>query len=98
MHTDRLERIGTFLLTPGGSDERCELFVGRVRAPDAGSDGIAGYAGETSENEDIRLRVWPADAAIEAAFAGRFTNVLTALGLFWLAAKRDWLLQTWAEP
>ena len=94
---DRLERIGRFLLTPGGADESCELYAGRVHAPQAAPDGIAWYSGEASENEDIRVRVWPAGSAIEAAFAGRFTNVITSLGLFWLAAKRDWLRQTWTD-
>lgn len=98
MQADRLERIGRFLLTPGGADENCDLFAGRVRAPPAGPGGIAWYAGEAAENEDIRVRVWSADVAIEAAFAGQFTNVVTALGLFWLAAKRDWLRQLWMDP
>ncbi|WP_428484130.1 NUDIX domain-containing protein [Rhodopila sp.] len=98
LRTDRLERIGSFLLSPGATDEICELYAGRVQAPAAGEDGIVGYAGEAAENEDIRVRVWHADAAIEAALAGRFTNVITALGLFWLAAKRDWLRQIWMDP
>jgi ADP-ribose pyrophosphatase len=97
MDADRLERIGRFMLTPGGADEACELYAGRVRAPSAGPDGVAWHAGEASENEDIRVRVWPAGAAIDAAFEGRFTNILTSLGLFWLAAKRDWLRQIWMD-
>jgi len=95
---DRLERIGHFLLSPGGSDELCELFAGRVRAPAAGEDGIAGHAGMVEEHEDIRVRVWPAQAAIAAAFDGRVTNVLTAVGLFWLAARREALRVRWMEP
>ena len=96
LQADRLEKIGQFLLTPGGADEVCHLFAGRVAAPPpADAEGIAGSFGLAAENEDIRVRVWPAGAAIEAAFAGRFTNVITALGLFWLAAKRDTLRQTW---
>jgi ADP-ribose pyrophosphatase len=97
LQADRMEKIGGFLLTPGGADEFCHLFVGRVAAPATGPDGIAGYGGLASENEDIRIRVWPAAAAIEAAFAGRFINSVTCLGLFWLAAKRDWLRQNWRD-
>lgn len=97
MAADRLQRIGRFLLTPGGADESCELYAGRVHAPPTATDGIAGYAGEALENEDIRVRVWPANTAIEAAYAGQFTNVITSLGLFWLAGKRDWLRQTWMD-
>ena len=56
-----LLRIGSFLLTPGGADEVCELYAGRVQAPEADGDGIAGHAGMVDEHEDIRVRVWPAD-------------------------------------
>jgi ADP-ribose pyrophosphatase len=98
MDADRLERIGRFLLTPGGADESCELYAGRVHAPAAEADGIARYAGKPEESEDIRVRVWQASTAIEAAFEGRFSNVLTSLGLYWLAAKRDWLRQIWMDP
>lgn len=92
MPADRLEKIGAYILSSGGADELCHLFAGRVAAPAA---GIAGYFGLASEHEDIRVRVWPANEAIEAAFAGRITNSVTAIGLFWLAAKRDWLRDTW---
>jgi len=95
MTADRLERIGGYLLSPGGTDEHVDLFAGRVTAPPAGPDGIAWYAGETAENEDIRVRVWSAADAIEAAFAGRFTNIITVTGLFWLAARRAWVRQHW---
>ncbi|MBV8916131.1 MAG: NUDIX domain-containing protein, partial [Acetobacteraceae bacterium] len=71
LETDLLEPIGDYLLTPGGSDERCSLFAGRVRAPAASPDGLAGSFGLASENEDIRRRVWPAARAIADAVAGR---------------------------
>ena len=95
LEADRVERIGGFLLTAGGADEFCHLFAGRVVAPPADGEGVVGYAGEMSESEDIRVRVWDANAAIEMAFAGYFANSITALGLFWLAARRDWLRQQW---
>lgn len=95
MSADRLEHIGGFLLTPGGADELCELYVGRVAAPPTDADGIAWHAGEAEENEDIRVRVWPADTAIAAAMAGKMPNIVTAAGLFWLAARRDWLRDRW---
>jgi len=92
-----LQRIGGFLLTPGGSDELCELYVGRVQAPPADADGIAGHAGMASEHEDIRVRVWPAAKAIEAALAGRFTNSVAAIGLLWLAARHAALREEWSK-
>ena len=98
MTADRLERIGTYMLTAGGADETCALYVGRVQAPATGADGIAWHAGEASEEEDIRVRVWPAAKAIEATLDGQFTNSITAIGLLWLAARRDSLQRRWLAP
>jgi len=95
MDADRTEWIGRYMLTAGGADEVCEVYVGRVTAPPTGPDGIAWHAGEAVEHEDIRVRVWPADAAIEAALDGRFSNSVTAIGLLWLAARRDSLRAAW---
>jgi ADP-ribose pyrophosphatase len=95
LDADRIERVGGFLLTPGGSDEFCHLYAGRVVAPAADDEGIAGFGGEVSENEDIRVRVWDAETIIQAAFAGCFTNSITTIALFWLASRRDWLRQKW---
>jgi ADP-ribose pyrophosphatase len=92
-----LQRIGGFLLTPGGSDELCELYVGRVLAPPADGDGIAGHAGMAEEHEDIRVRVWPAARAIEAALAGQVANSVAAIGLLWLAARHAALREEWSK-
>ena len=61
----------------------------------AAADGIAGHAGMASEHEDIRVRVWPAEQAIEAALAGRMPNSVAAIGLLWLAARRASLRKEW---
>ena len=88
--------IGRFLLTPGGSDELCNLFAGRVEAPAADTEGIAGVWGNAGESEDIRVRIWPAEQAIERALGGGFSNSVTAIGLMWLAARRQSLRSTWS--
>ncbi len=93
---DLLERIGDFLLTPGASDERCTMFVGRIHAPQAGPDGIIGQGGLADEQEDIRVRLHPATAAIAAAVAGQYPNSVTTIALLWLAARRDWLRTHWS--
>ncbi|MEJ1977865.1 MAG: NUDIX domain-containing protein [Acetobacteraceae bacterium] len=92
---DRVERIGRFLLSAGGSDETATLYVGRVRAPSADADGIAGYGGLASENEDIRIRVLPAAAAIEGALAGAYPNSITTIALLWFAVRREGLRTKW---
>ncbi len=98
LSADRLRRIGSYLLTAGGSDELLELYVGRVHTPETGPDGIVGHAGAAAEGEDIRTRVWPATKAIERAIAGEFANSVTTIGLLWLAAKRNSLRTQWSTP
>ena len=93
---DRLERIGRFVLTPGGSDECITVFAGRIEAPPAGPDGLAGAGGLAAEHEDIRVRVRPAESVIAAAIAGEYPNSVTTIALLWLAARRDWLRTRWA--
>ena len=49
-----------------------------------------------AEHEDIRVRIWPAEEAIGAALAGAMPNVVTAVALLWLAARRATLRELWA--
>ena len=90
-----MERIGDFLLTPGGCDELCTLFAGRVRLSEIGADGYLGTRGLASEQEDIRVRALPAAEVIEQAIAGAYPNSVAAIGLLWFAARRDWLRAKW---
>ncbi len=90
-----LERIGDFLLTPGGCDELCTLFAGRVRIGEIGPDGLLGTAGLASEQEDIRVRALPAAHVIEQVLAGAYPNSVASIGLMWFAARRDWLRARW---
>jgi ADP-ribose pyrophosphatase len=92
----RIERIGSFLLTPGGCDEDCALYAGEVHLPPIPADGILGVHGLASENEDIRVRVISAAHAIETALAGGYPNSVATIGLLWLAARRDWLRDRWS--
>jgi ADP-ribose pyrophosphatase len=94
----RLHTIGEFLLTPGGADELVHLAVGEMTAPATGPDGLVGHGGLASEQEDIRIRVWPAQQAIDAALDGTFANSVTTIALLWLASRRDWLRQEWSKP
>lgn len=95
--TGRMERIGNYILSSGGSDETCLLYAGRVRAPAADAAGIAGTFGLAAENEDIRVRVIAAEAAIGMAMDGRTSNLITAASLFWLAMQRDRLRRAWRD-
>jgi ADP-ribose pyrophosphatase len=98
LHVERLEKIGDFLLTPGGCDENCSLFAGEVRLGEVPADGVLGTHGLDSEHEDIRVRVLPAREAIANAVAGRYPNSVAALGLMWLGNRHDWLRTLWSSP
>ena len=95
LEPDHLVKIGDFVLSPGGSDELVTIFIGRVRAPVAAANGIAGIGGLASEHEDIRVRVWPADEAIAAVMAGGIPNSVTAIALLWFALRRHGLRREW---
>lgn len=89
-----LHHVGNFLLTAGGADETCALFVGRADlagTPRTGTNGLA------AEQEDIRLHFCPAQDAIEAAIAGQYPNSVTTIALLWLAARRVSLRQEWSQ-
>ena len=87
-----MHEVGQFLLTPGGSDEQCTLFMGHADLP----DGPATSTGLASEQEDIQLLLMDAGEAIEQAVAGAYPNSVTTIALLWLAARRDWLRREWA--
>lgn len=91
----RLHRIGDYLLTPGGADEYVGLYAGEVRLPADAAASATAEGGLAAEHEDIRVRVWPAEAAIEAALDGTMPNVVTAVALLWLAARRATLRTLW---
>lgn len=95
LEVHRLARIGRFLLIPGGSDENCTLFAAEVKLGEPGAEGLLGHFGLETEHEDIRVRALPAPLAIERAIAGEYPNSVCAIGLLWLAARRDWLRGVW---
>jgi ADP-ribose pyrophosphatase len=92
-----LLKIGDFLLTPGGCDELCTLFAGRVTLGEVGADGYVGMGGLAREQEDIRVRALPAAEVIEKAIAGAYPNSVATIGLLWFAARRTWLRETWLK-
>jgi ADP-ribose pyrophosphatase len=87
---DRLERIGTFILTPGGCDETIGIWVGRVTAPESET-----FHGLEEEAEDIRVRTIPAAQAIADAREGRIANATTAIALLWFALEHARLRAAW---
>ena len=83
--------IMTYYPSPGGSDERVYLYVGRCSTV-----GVGGVFGVAEEGEDIRVHVWPLAAALQAVQDGRIDNAASIIALQWLALNKarvqaDWL-------
>lgn len=86
----RLERVMSFLLSPGGSNERFTLFAGQADLAQAG-----GVHGLPSEGEDIRVVVLAADEVAGMLAAGHIGNAPALIALQWLVANKMHLQQRW---
>ena len=82
--------VTAYYPSPGGSDERVHLYVGRCD-----SRGAGGIHGLVEEGEDIRVLVLSLDEALAAMEAGRLDNAASIIALQWLALHRELVRQTW---
>ena len=81
--TDPLEHLTTFYVSPGGTSERLELYLARVRK----AGGIREQTGLTAEAEDIRTHIVPFSEALERANDGRIRDGKTIIALLMLKDK-----------
>ena len=85
-----MKRVAHYMPSPGGSNERLQVFVGR-----ADLRGAGGVHGVVEENEDIRVVVRPV-AEVEALLrSGRVDNAASLITLQWLLLHRDALDREW---
>ncbi len=87
-----LERIQSWLASPGVTSETVTLFVGRVE-----SGAVGGIHGLEEEGEDIRPVVMAADQAIALMRDGALDNATILIALQWLALNRDGLRRRWTD-
>ena len=80
---DRLEPVGTFYLTPGGSSERIFLYYAPVSAGQRRGPG----GGLEEEGESIEVLEWPEEEVWAALDAGRIADAKTLVGLMWLRRR-----------
>lgn len=85
-----IERICTFLVSPGCMTETVHVWCGRVD-----SRGAGGVHGLKHEGEDIRVHVVPCARAFADLDAGRFEVGLTIICLQWLRLHRAALRAKW---
>ncbi|MDY0249380.1 MAG: NUDIX domain-containing protein [Pseudomonas sp.] len=82
--------VTTYYPSPGASDERVYLYIGRCTTADAG--GVFGLA---EEGEDIRVHVWSLDKALQAVQDGRIDNAASIIALQWLALNKQAVQAKW---
>lgn len=71
--------ICNYLVSPGGTTEQLDIFIGKVDASKAG--GLHGLA---EEGEDIRVHVFPRQLAYQWIAQGKINNAATIIALQWL--------------
>ncbi|MEO4045563.1 NUDIX domain-containing protein [Pseudomonas sp. CAU 1711] len=91
LHLGALWPISQYYPSPGGSDERVHLYIGRCD-----SSGAGGVHGLAEEGEDIRVHVWPLEDALRAVKDGRIDNAAGIIALQWLALNRDEVRGLWS--
>ncbi|MNE19262.1 ADP-ribose pyrophosphatase [compost metagenome] len=77
--------------SPGGSDEYVHLYLGHCD-----SAGAGGLHGLEEEGEDIRVKVWAFEDALQAVRDGLIINAASIIALQWLALNRDEVRGLWA--
>ena len=87
---EKLERVGSYLSTPGISDELVDVYVGQVDSTEVG-----GVHGEEDEQEDIRTVILNVEEALAIVDKGAMENVMCAVALFWFARHGEALRQRW---
>ncbi len=86
----RMEEAGSYLSSPGISDELVTLYIGSVDASIVG-----GEHGLAEEGEDIRTWVFTVEEAMALADTGKVANIVAQLALLWFARHGEALRQRW---
>ena len=91
LQIEALWPISKYFPSPGGSDEYVHLYLGRCS-----SEGAGGLHGLEEEGEDIRVKVWAFDDALQAVRDGRIINAAAIIAIQWLALNRDEVRGLWS--
>jgi len=86
----RCEHAISYLVSPGGSTERIEVYVGEVDVSKA-----SGLHGLADEGEDIRVHVVSREQAYAWLKEGRIDNAASVIALQWLALNHGELRARW---
>lgn len=92
LECQRLEKLFSYLVSPGGTSERIDLYIAHVDA-----SKTAEIAGLECESEDIRTLVMDVNCALEQLSQAKFQNGVTIVGLQWLALNHQKMKEKWAS-
>ncbi len=85
-----MESIAAYMPSPGGTNERLQVFVGH-----ADLEGAGGIFGCPDEGEDIRALVVPVSEIRDLLDSGLVDNAASLIALQWLLLHRDRLDGAW---
>ena len=87
LHATQLQAITHYYSSPGGTDERLQLYCALCNLPPE----IEGTYGLVEEGEDIRVRTFATTTVFDAMLAGTINNAATIIALQWLQINHDML-------
>lgn len=90
LECQHIEKIMSYLVSPGGTSEKIDLYFAYVDAKTANS-----IAGLESEHEDIKTHRLSVTDVINQLSESKFQNGVTITGLQWLALNHDKIKQQW---
>lgn len=90
----RLEQVMTFLLSPGGSNEKFTLFVGQADLSQVQTGNLHGLP---EEGEDIRVLVLASQTALAMLEQQRLFNAPLLIALQWLGLNQKNLQSRWQK-
>ncbi len=82
----QLQKLMSYFMSPGGSNEKFTLFVAQADLSNAG-----GLHGLPEEGEDIRVAVLKSEVAFQALMDGRVSNAPALIALQWLMLNKQQL-------
>ncbi|EKF76016.1 ADP-ribose pyrophosphatase [Alcanivorax hongdengensis A-11-3] len=82
--------VTRYMPSPGGTNERLEVFLGQADLSQAG-----GYFGQADEGEDIRALTVPVDDIPALLDSGRMDNAASIIALQWLLLHRERIDARW---